>query len=206
MTEPELATAVQALVPDGVIVAVARAGDHPLFPEEARAVASAVAKRKDDFAAGRAAARNALARIGVGPTAIPSGARRAPVWPSGTRGSISHAGGIAIAAVTTLPLALGIDLEVDAPIGPEVEQLVLGPDDRLGSHSALLAFSAKESVYKALFPEEGWLLEFHDVTLDVVGPDAFVATAHWEGHERRLEGRFARVGELLVTVAIRAAR
>lgn len=206
MTESELATALERLLPEGVVAGVASAGDHPLFPEEASAVVSAVPKRRHDFAAGRLAARRALARLGRAAVAIPSGPRRAPTWPAGTRGSLSHAGGFAIAAVTSEPLAVGVDLEVEAPLAPDVEQLVLGPRDRLAGQGAMLAFSAKESVYKALFPEEGWLLEFGDVTVEVLGPDAFVAMARWSGDERSLQGRFARVGELLVTVAFTGAR
>ena len=203
MTETEIADALARLMPAGVCCGVARVADYPLMPEELGAVSAAGDKRRRDFSSGREAARRALAALGRPPLAIPSGPRRAPQWPAGIRGSISHAGEFAIGVATCEPLAIGVDLEVVGPLTPDVEQLVTTPFDRLGTSPALLAFSAKESVYKAVYPEEGWQLEFRDVALEVRGPNAFVATARWEEAMRELEGRFAFVGEYLVTLAFR---
>jgi 4'-phosphopantetheinyl transferase EntD len=155
----------------GVAASAVRAGEHPLFKEEAVVVARAVASRRGDFAAGRTAARRALSKLGMSAIAIPSGPRRAPVWPQGIVGSISHSGGWAVAAVARAAEfeSIGVDIEVAAPLPADVAAVVVGPEDRLGTHErrATIAFSAKESVYKALQPARGWLLEFGDVALEL---------------------------------------
>jgi 4'-phosphopantetheinyl transferase EntD len=199
------ASALRALRRRPIATAVVPAtGLLPLFPEEQRAVAHAVSSRRADFAAGRSAARKAIAQLGLPPVAIAVGPRREPVWPPGVVGSISHASGWAIAAVARAdapgaPRGLGIDVEVHAPLAPELEPLVLTAGDQLGHATTLLAFSAKESVYKALFPTLGWLLEFSDVAIEVVGPEAFRAVARSRDEERTLEGRFTVQGPLLLT-------
>lgn len=196
MTEEALADLVSRF---GVTASAVRAGEHPLFDEEAAVVARAVASRRGDFAAGRNAARRALAKLGVAEVAIPSGPRRAPVWPSGIVGSISHSGGWALAAVARAGdfEALGVDIEVAAPLPPDVGAIVVGPRDRLGSSSlrATIAFSAKESVYKALQPARGWLLEFADVDLEL-HEGTFTAVAH----ATRVRGFWAIEGGMIATL------
>jgi 4'-phosphopantetheinyl transferase EntD len=202
MTEDDLAAALARLVsrPD-IAVAAVRAGEHTLYPEEQTFVARAVPARRADFAAGRTAARRALGALGIEPRAIPSGERRAPVWPEGTVGSISHSGGWAVAAVARSSdvFALGLDIEVAAPLPEDVEALVVGPRDRLGSsnYRATIAFSAKESVYKALQPARGWLLEFADVELELEG-ESFTAIAR----SMRLGGRWSIEQGMIATIAI----
>jgi 4'-phosphopantetheinyl transferase EntD len=197
MTEEALASLISRL---GVSASAVRAGEHPLFDEEAAIVARAVASRREDFAAGRAAARRALSKLGFGEVAIPSGPRRAPVWPKGVVGSISHSGGWAVAAVarTSELEALGVDIEVAAPLPADVEALVVGPDDRLGTEPlrATIAFSAKESVYKALQPARGWLLEFGDVALEL-HEGTFTAVAR----STPIRGRWAIEGGMIATLA-----
>src|SRR3569623_1114660 len=67
---------------------------QPIHPDEAQQVAGAVAKRRVEFAAGRACARRALTRLGIRDFVLKNGAARAPRWPRGVVGSISHAGAI----------------------------------------------------------------------------------------------------------------
>jgi 4'-phosphopantetheinyl transferase EntD len=163
-------------------VAVESRGDGAegfLFPEEEDAVRSAVAKRRDEFVAGRACARLALERLGVAPLAIPSGERGAPRWPVGFVGSITHCAGYCAAAVARDEelLTIGIDAE---PHGPLPER-VLGDIARaeemdeiaaLGSRAPTvrwdrLLFSAKESVFKAWYPLARSWLGFEDCRLAV---------------------------------------
>ena len=75
----------------GADVLVARITDceAALFPDEQAAVSRAVEKRRAEFAAGRSLARIALTEIGHAPCAIAQ-ADRAPVWPLGIVGSITH--------------------------------------------------------------------------------------------------------------------
>lgn len=155
----------------------------PLHPaEEASLSPRAVPKRRLDFALGRTAARQAL---GLDVT-IHRDAHRAPIWPEGTRGAITHAAGLAIAAVAPAlrTSGLGVDLEdvgrlEDVAIARQVadaEERRWIDDDprRLG-----LLFSAKEATYKALYPlRPGW-----------IGFDAVTLRWRDEGFDARLTER-----------------
>jgi 4'-phosphopantetheinyl transferase EntD len=151
-----------------------------LFPEERAVVAPAVRKRRAEFAAGRIAARSALCALGFPDTPILPGPDRAPIWPGGVIGSIAHAGDRAIAAVAraTAVGGLGIDLERDEAIeedlwssiltGREIELLegVPGPDR---GRTVRAVFTAKEAVYKCVYPRIRAFLEFSAVEIALDG-------------------------------------
>lgn len=211
LTEDALEAALATICPSrGIAVAAVRSRDLTLYPEEAAIVANAVASRRADFAAGRSAARAALAKLGVPAGPIPSGPRRAPRWPSGFVGSISHAAGWAVAAAAAAvdASAIGVDVESARPLPQDVRALVVTNGDALAGPdelAATIAFSAKESVYKAIFPLCGWLLEFADVTLVVDARGSFVATAHdpeARSSTRTLSGRWCIVDDLVLTAAV----
>jgi 4'-phosphopantetheinyl transferase EntD len=208
------------LVPDGV-VAVEWAGTgepaEPLLPDEEALVASAVEKRRREFAAGRTCARRALGVLGLPPTAILPGPNREPLWPAGVAGSITHCTGYCAAAVGWRDAvgSFGIDAEVHAPLPPGVEELVCTPAERHWLRAApagvawgTVVFSAKESLYKAWFPLTGRWLDFADAELAIdpgrgeltaclAAPfQAVLAGAAWP-----LRGRFA-VGDGLVATCV----
>jgi len=151
----------------------------PLHPEEAGAVARAVAKRRAEYAAGRACAREALAALGVPPGPILQDAeRRAPVWPDGVVGSITHCDGYRAAAVARSAdiLTLGIDAEPHAPLPDGVLDVVQSTADERAALAELTAhnpevhwdrllFSAKETVYKAWYPFHRRMLGFNEAEL-----------------------------------------
>lgn len=88
--------------------------DGDLEPIERSFVANAVHSRRKEFALGRALARRALAAAGHARVGIPAGPDRAPIWPTGIIGSITHCDHIAVAAVAPTQSgiqAIGIDLE-----------------------------------------------------------------------------------------------
>lgn len=129
------------------------------------------AKRLREFSAGRSCARKALARLGHAAVALSVGPGRAPVWPAGIIGSISHTAEIAMAVVAQQAQlrSLGIDVENACPLEPGLLELVCRDDERAAlavsrlepGLGAKLVFSAKESVYKCLWPLTGVFLEFH---------------------------------------------
>jgi 4'-phosphopantetheinyl transferase EntD len=151
----------------------------PLYPEEAESVARAVAKRRAEYAAGRACARAALSALGHRPGPIPRDSDRgAPVWPAGFVGSITHTDGYRAAAVARTGdiLTLGIDAEPHGPLPHGVLDVVLAtPDERsaltdfTGKHPEIhwdrLLFSAKETVYKAWHPFHRRMLGFTEAEL-----------------------------------------
>ncbi len=122
----------------------------------------AVEKRKAEYLAGRAVAMAALATAGHAPAQIATGPNREPIWPAGVAGSITHSKGRCAAIVTDQPGTLvGVDIEdiaegssLDAifkvALQPEETRLIRESDAQ--ALMATLVFSAKETLYKALFP------------------------------------------------------
>ena len=154
-----------------------------LFPEEAALVKRATDKRRQEFAAGRERAREALAALDLGKTPILRGFRGAPQWPPGVVGSITHCAGYCAAAVARAKdlAAIGVDAEPNAPLPGGVLEMVSRPAERarLRDLSAArpeiswdcLLFCAKEAVYKAWFPLTGRWLGFADADITINAAD-----------------------------------
>jgi 4'-phosphopantetheinyl transferase EntD len=165
MTRAALPHLVSALNRSGLHWGFAEIGETAeLFPDEAASMARASAARLAEFTAGRLAARRALQAAGVPVAAIPRGTDRAPVWPRGLRGSISHAGGLAVAVVATDGQSPGLDLEPLCDLDPALGAEIRRPDE---DGDLLRLFSAKEAVFKALYPLTGVLFGFHGMHVDL---------------------------------------
>jgi 4'-phosphopantetheinyl transferase EntD len=163
------------ILPEGiVVVATRRDVEAPLFHEEEPAIRFAVEGRRREFTTGRACAREALARLGLPRRAIPSEASRAPRWPPGVVGSITHCSGYRAAAVGRARDfdGIGIDAEANLPLPDGVLEAIALPGEREQVRRLLreargpcwdrLLFSAKEAVFKAWFPMTGTKLDFDD--------------------------------------------
>ena len=206
-----------------VVPAATAAAVGPLEPggpfddAEAAAVARAVPRRRDEFHTGRRLARRALAAL-CGPAGtIPVAADRQPVWPEGFVGSISHCDAVCVAQVARRDAlaGIGVDVERAASLEPALARLVATHAEHghvaarmpAGIDAGLLCFSAKESVYKAVFPILRTFLDFTDVRLEIDPVrGAFVALPTpperpWIPPLHRLEGRYARFGDHLFTIA-----
>lgn len=117
--------------------------------------------RLNEFILGRVCAAKAYeVSMGTQLLSLPSLPSRAPQWPSGVVGSISHDQNFIAAAVASKKdlLAIGIDFEVIARTKPELSSRICNEQD-LKTHAELndaelltVIFSAKESLYKALHP------------------------------------------------------
>jgi 4'-phosphopantetheinyl transferase EntD len=164
---------IEQLLPS-YVASVATLADDPsasLFPEEAALVVRAVESRISEFTTTRTCARNALGKLGLPRSPILCGAHREPLWPPGIVGSMTHCYGYRAAAVAkqTDLLALGIDAEPHGQLPPEVLERVVTCEEEawlakapIGTYWDRLLFSAKESVYKALFPLWGEWLDWTD--------------------------------------------
>jgi 4'-phosphopantetheinyl transferase EntD len=163
----DLARAMQALVPDSVAVAWADPfKDHALLPGEA--LPRAITARHCEFSAGRVAARRAMALLGLPAAPILRGEDRAPIWPEGITGSITHTKTDALAAVTQARCLVGIDMERDGRVEPQLWPTILHADE--DSTRATLIFAAKEAVYKAQYPLTQLLFDFHRLHVRIDGP------------------------------------
>lgn len=214
---------IDALLPAGVAWAERFDDAEPgeLFPEEAATVARAVDRRRREFTTGRWCARQALAQLGIGPTAILPGECGAPGWPPGVVGAITHCDGYraAVAARAEKVSAIGVDA---APAGPlpdgvlDVVSLPVERDDlvRLFRQDPAtcwdtLLFSAKESLYKAWFPTTRRFLgsEESRIRFDLGAGDqgtffAEVLAASAPGWTTHYSGRWLIGRGLVVTVVV----
>ncbi|MFZ6049944.1 4'-phosphopantetheinyl transferase [Pseudomonas sp. CR3202] len=137
-----------------------------------------VAKRQAEFLAGRLCARAALLALTGSPEVPALGEDRAPVWPAGITGSISHSHGLASALVARSEQWRGLGLDLEEPLAAkralrlageiltktELQRLDgLTPEQQAERIS--LTFSLKESLFKALYPLVGKRFYFHDAQL-----------------------------------------
>ena len=163
------------LFPDCVATACRRIGPNAidLYPQEQELIKKAVEKRRCEFAAGRACAREALGAIGCAPAPILRDESLAPVWPDGILGAIAHSHTWAGAAVTRSPdlAGIGLDIETIERVNLDIGRMVLTkqetdfyaalPDAEKTQYLSLI-FSAKEAVYKCLSPVSAIRIGFKD--------------------------------------------
>ncbi len=165
-----------AAIGPGLGVSVTGVDGDPtrLWPMEQAAIRHAIPRRQREFAAGRAAAREAMTRLGEPPAAIPSRPDRSPTWPDGVAGSIAHTrrACVAVAGRQDRVHAVGIDIEEDVPMDTALWETICTPEEffllttlppsERGRWVTRL-FCAKEAFYKWQYPQTGRLLEFRDV-------------------------------------------
>jgi 4'-phosphopantetheinyl transferase EntD len=170
--------AARSILPEDVGCAVVPIGAGRLLPAEAEVMARAVPRRRAEFASGRLALRRAIAATGTAfpdDRAILPRADRRPDLPPGLSVSLAHAGQLCIALAShRAGVMLGVDIEPVTAIRPERLSETLQPFRFRGSsQDDLLAFSAKEALYKRQFPVTGRLLEFSDVALILLSDGRF---------------------------------
>ncbi|EBL5307010.1 4'-phosphopantetheinyl transferase superfamily protein [Salmonella enterica subsp. enterica serovar Newport] len=130
------------------------------FPEK---LFTAVAKRRSEYLCGRISAQTLLNEKQIYAQVIQS-TEGAPIWPKEWLGSISHTEHCAIAVIApkNKQCILGIDIEnfnpealdeIAGTIVQESEQKHLAKNEIDYNIALHIAFSAKESFYKALFPQ-----------------------------------------------------
>lgn len=191
----------------------------PLYDVEARSVRSAVDCRRQEFQAGRTCARHAFMALGLQPQPIPVGPDRAPIWPPGFTGSISHSKTYCVAAVGRCSphlASIGVDIECDDAVEPALASEICLPQERnwierqppIDQRRLLTAiFSAKECAYKCQYGLTGTLLGFEALSIEL-DPDSGVFSAVFQrplppfSNAARLVGRFRFVHGHVVTAMI----
>jgi 4'-phosphopantetheinyl transferase EntD len=185
-------------------------------PEEAAYMARLRPQRRLEFATGRHCAQSALAALGRGSAALGRESDGRPRWPPGIVGSISHCEGacVAAAAEERAVALLGVDVEPRAPLPEGVLSLVASPEEiaALPYHASSMScpapldtvlFSAKESVFKALYPGLQRFFAFDDVSLVVSGQGRFEVRLQpqlaREAGRDDLVGRFALTRDYVLT-------
>jgi|SRR6185369_2853792 len=189
---------------------------EPLFTEEMSQIASAVEKRRLEFARGRNCARAALRRLGVPDAPLLSGSQREPLWPAAVVGSITHTAGLCVAAVALRSryAGVGIDVELDEPLTPAVAERVAS-DAEMSSLASLpnllaarLVFSAKEAFYKCQFYRTRQFLDFFEVSIELAAQGEFSVELRVDAgplaRGERFQGRWRRRGGFLFTAVCMA--
>lgn len=166
-------------------------------------------QRVREFAAGRRCAAQALADAGASSVDVGVGLHREPLWPPGFVGSITHSREFAFAAVGRRcdVAAIGIDSEpmLDDVSFAEVAPLAFHPREqhRLAGQrdSATAVFSAKESLFKCVYPLARVFFDYLDAEV------ASLELADGRGVCRLVLGRdlgkgFARGRTFAVSIAL----
>lgn len=134
-------------------------------------------KRQAEFLAGRIAAQHALRRFGCPEVQVGRADDGQPLWPAAVTGSISHHTAVAccVVAATQDYCLLGVDVEqyMPADVAHATQALILQTGElEWLAHAALplqglvsLIFSAKESLYKALYPQVRRYFDFLDASI-----------------------------------------
>lgn len=212
LTKDSAARTVAALFPPDTGVGACVIGQAgPMPGVEAAAMARAVPARRAEFAAGRHAARQAMVRLGLPAQPVPMGEDRAPLWPAGVTGSITHHGALALAvACRAGTRTLGLDAEPDEDLPGDLLDQICDSDERdwiAGCDRPLrwarLVFAAKEAAYKCQYPLSRTLFGFDAMTVRV-DPVAGTLAARFLrpvapfAAGRVLHGRFAFAGGLVI--------
>jgi 4'-phosphopantetheinyl transferase EntD len=209
------------LLPEFVAVEVAGETDFAgeLLPDEAAGLSErAVAGRRREFTAGRVCARRALSSLGVHGRPVPTSPSRAPIWPAGTTGSITHTAGYCAAAVARHAdvRAVGIDAEQRVILPQNVRRSICLPEELAWCAEQTgedwwpaVHFSVKEVVYKLWHPIVGTWLDFHDarLTLDVAAGtfEARISAEHLAenpGAPATFQGRFHVTPDLIRSAGV----
>lgn len=181
----------------------------------------AVPRRRAEYLAGRWCARAAVRALVPGFTGQIGSHGRAPRWPPGIVGSITHSGGFACAAVACASDVLGVGIDSETIGDPEriaaIREAATVPAERRPDPSwgeglyYTLMFSAKESLFKCLYPATGRMFWCHEARI-TLGSDTgrFRATLlvdlSAELHRgRTFEGTYRAAGPLVHTALIRLA-
>lgn len=155
-----------------------------LHPAESALVAKAVDSRRNEFATGRRLAHRLLRELGVAEAPLLPDAQRAPRWPAGAVGSITHSHGWCAVAVAPAHevAALGIDVDATLELPEKLWEQVLTDSERRALRastpaaaraSAMRIFSAKEALYKAQYPLTGSWLGFEEAELEFAADGSF---------------------------------
>lgn len=178
-----------------------------------------LAKRQTEFLAGRLCARQALQQL-TGTATVPAvGADRAPCWPAGVVGSITHGAGWAAALVGPQSHWRGLGLDIERLLSParaaRLQASILTPAElaRLAEYPAeqqawllSLTFSLKESLFKALYPlvQQGFYFQHAELVSHSADGLAQLQLLQPLGRDwpagSRLNGQFVQLGERLLSL------
>jgi 4'-phosphopantetheinyl transferase EntD len=217
MSSPRILETWRELLPRGVEISAGPLLDNPpeLTPREEKSAGVMAPRRTLEFKTGRAYAKLALSKLGFSNVELAVGANRAPIWPAGTSGSITHAAGHVAAAVANVASVgmIGIDAEANCASPPSIWaqfltarelQHVRGLPLAARAGLVLSIWCVKEAVSKALgYPIDPTEIEvWHENTLSET-VDLWRSTIRGtRSYPGNVEARTARLRKFVLGVAI----
>lgn len=187
-------------------------------------IANAVTKRRAEFLAGRYCAKKSLAALDGTTGDIHIGNFRNPVWPPHVVGSISHTNShaVAVTALKSNLRGIGIDVqdEFDRDTYLKIKtQIIFADEDDFVLQNLqglttvellTIAFSVKESFFKAAFAEVGRYLDFNCVSITQIDQQAQLIRMRVNEHlskyltaGTRLQAEYRRLSERRVMTLVR---
>lgn len=143
-------------------------------------IQQSVTKRRAEYLAGRYAAQQALLMLGFENRQIKSSIHRCPIWPNNVLGSITHVTDIALCATALNNSVYFLGIDIEAYIGIETIEAIKYSIIDTNEECLLLqlplpfpkafslVFSAKESLFKALYPKVGRYFDFSSVRINSI--------------------------------------
>lgn len=136
-------------------------------------LASAAQVRKEDYVAGRLCAFKASALLGLSLSKLPTHSDRTPIWPQNLCGSISHSKKLAVSCVSSADhyFSLGIDAEEIMDDHIDISEQVANANELALVKNNLgltILFSAKEALYKAIYPIVKSFVDFKEVEMTAI--------------------------------------
>lgn len=168
--------------------------------------------RRSEFIAGRYCAYRAGIALGAEIMDLPASKERAPIWPRGILGSISHSRSMAIACVGRERelRSVGIDTEelvsaetmesIKGTISNPGEALVLEKGGVSGPIGLTILFSAKESLFKALWPLYQTFFDFKEAGLTSLSLEGGTFSFKVKGLHEDYHGRFIIQEKNIITI------
>jgi len=141
---------------------------------------NAVTKRRAEFLAGRYCVDKALRQLNIHNSVIGTGKHRNPLWPQNIKGSISHCDNYAVAVATDRKDVLGIGIDIENKITEETfyktqsqilsktETDIISSDKVKQTLAFGIAFSLKESFFKAAYPTVEKYFDFNAVSINEI--------------------------------------
>lgn len=175
-----------ALVPRGISVGcrTIQSGDEAfLLAEERQSIQTNNLNRLKASGAVRYIARGLLEKWSRNEFRILRAPTGEPIWPEGIVGSFAHDDEVVVAALGNSEefQGLGIDVEPALPLPQDIQSLVRIPADKTGERQTSglcdrILFCAKEAVYKAVYPLDRMILNYDDISVDLIAQYATTTT------------------------------
>ena len=166
-----------------------------MYPAEQALVSKACPGRRREFRAGRILARALMYEAGIEGFPLLMGDKREPLWPQMICGSITHLPDVCVVAIAekTKVFGLGLDVARVLDVGREIWPTFLTPEElqwvdslppTVAQRYAAMLFSAKETLFKCLYPVTRVWIDFKDVRISTD-----------KAYRRFRRGRFTHVVE-----------